>query len=107
MITCGRCGEPAGVGGFGNSFRIFERFIRDGQKMGVCVDLCDRCQKELVVWLNEGGYAKNHDPALPVKNPADAIHKLHGIINRLTDEMNDYASRVSQIVRTDENGQND
>lgn len=104
MITCGRCGEPAGVGGFGNSFRIFERFARDSQKMSICVDLCDKCQKELVVWLNEGGYAKNHGVALPVKNPSDEILKLHGIVNRLTDEMNDYASRVSHIVHTDKNG---
>lgn len=88
MITCGRCGEPAGVGGFGNSFHIFERFTRDGQKMGIRADLCDKCQKELVVWLNEGGYAKNHSVALPVKNPSDKILKLRSIMNRLIDEMN-------------------
>ena len=105
MITCGRCGEPAGVGGFGNSFRIFERFTRDGQKMSICTDLCDKCQKELIVWLNEGGYAKNHGIALPVMNPSDVILKLRGTMNKLVCEMNDYASRVSQIVRTDENGQ--
>ena len=104
MITCGRCGEPVRVGLFGSSFRIFERFTRDGQKMAIATDLCDKCQRDLIVWLKEGGYDKNHDVELPVKNPADEIHKLRGIVNRLTDEMNDYASRVSHIVRTDENG---
>ena len=107
MITCGRCGKSAGIGGYGNSFRIFERFTRDGQKMAIANDLCDTCQRDLIVWLKEGGYDKNHGPALPVKNPADEIHKLRGIINRLTDEMNVYASHVSHIVRTDENSQND
>ena len=87
MITCGRCGEPAGVGGFGNSFRIFERFARDGQKMGISIDLCDKCQRELVSWLKEGGYDKNHGVALPVKNPAEEIHKLRGTINKLVSEM--------------------
>lgn len=107
MVTCGRCGEPVRIGGFGGSFRIFERFTCDGQKMSICSDLCDKCQRELIVWLTEGGYTENHDPALPVKNPTEEILKLHGIINKLTNEMNDYASRVSHIVRTDENGQND
>lgn len=107
MIKCGRCGEPAGVGGFGNSFRIFEMFTRGGQKMIIRTDLCDKCQMQLKTWLHDGGYAEHHVSALPVKNPADEILKLHGIINRLTNEMNDYASRVSQIVHTDEKSQND
>lgn len=106
MITCGRCGEPAGIGGFGSNFRIFERFTRDGQKMAIGTDLCNKCQKELVVWLNEGGYKKNHDQALPVRNTENEILKLRDTINRLAGEMNDYASRISHIVRTGENGPN-
>lgn len=87
MITCGRCGEPAGIGGYGNSFRIFERFARDGQKMGIRVDLCDKCQKELVVWLNEGGYAKNHGVALPVRSTVSEIVELRNKLNVLIDKL--------------------
>ena len=87
MITCGRCGEPAGIGGFGGSFRIFERFTRDGQKMSICSDLCDKCQKELVVWLTEGGYTKNHGPELPVRSTVAEIVELRNKLNALIDKL--------------------
>ena len=87
MITCGRCGKPAGIGGYGNNFRIFERFTQDNQKMAIKTDLCDVCQHQLIAWLNEGGYREHKEVALPIRNTTAEIVNLRNKLNTLIDKL--------------------
>ena len=87
MITCGRCGKEAGIGGYGNNFRIFETFNCDGQKLGRRTDLCDDCQKQLVSWLNNGGYIENRQDPLPVRSTTMEIVKLRNKLDMVIDKL--------------------
>ena len=87
MITCGRCGVPASVGGYGNSFHIFEKFRKDGQKYGIKTELCDECQRDLVGWLNSGGYREHQSEALPIRSTAMEVVDLRNRLNSLIDKL--------------------
>lgn len=76
MIMCGRCGQrPAGLDGYGSNFYIFERYSKNGEKLGIKTELCHQCQGQLISWLKEGGYEENKRPALPIRSTSQAINE--------------------------------
>ena len=84
MIMCGRCGQrPAGLGGYGSRFRIFERYGKNGEKLGIKTELCHQCQEQLFSWLKEGGYDENKGPALPVRSTSQDLMVLKNQIREL------------------------
>lgn len=93
MITCGRCGEPVGIGGYGSHFRIYDMYACDGQKMAIRTDLCDDCQRQLKEWLITGGYLENKSTPLPVRTMTRTLIDLRSKLDQLINSLNDKSEK--------------